>query len=193
MRQGSFDFRGGALAIKGASTVSDLAALPRFYPLASDNLTFRLANDMIRAGGTLRHPASGTAVTEVTITHRLSNGTGEALLDVPGIRFGSAIQPDQLTRLAEGVVALVNGTVTGQGRINWSGDGRVTSTGEFSTDGTDLAASFGPVSGLKGTIRFTDLLGLETAPGQIAQRGQHQPRHPGREWRRSAIRSCPAS
>ncbi len=165
--RGSFDFRGGALAIKGASTVSDLAALPRFYPLSSDDLTFRLANDMIRATGTLRNPASGIAVTDVSITHRLSSGTGEALLDVPGIRFGSALQPDQLTRLAEGVVALVNGTVTGQGRINWSGDGRVTSTGEFSTNGTDLAASFGPVTGLKGTIRFTDLLGLETAPNQL--------------------------
>ncbi len=165
--QGSFDFRGGVLAIKGSSTVSDLAELPRFYPLSSDDLTFRLANDMIRAGGTLRHPASGTAVTEVSITHRLSTGNGEALLDVPGIRFGNAIQPDQLTRLAEGVVALVNGTVTGQGRINWRGDGTVTSTGEFSTDGTDLAASFGPVTGLKGTIRFTNLLGLETAPNQL--------------------------
>ena len=163
---GSFDFRGGVLSIRGSSIVSDLAALPRFYPLSSDDLTFRLANDMIRAGGTLRHPASGTKVTEVTITHRLSSGAGEALLDVPGIRFGNAIQPDQLTRLAEGVVALVNGTVTGQERINWRGNGAVTSTGEFSTDGTDLAASFGPVTGLKGTIRFTDLLGLETAPGQ---------------------------
>ncbi len=165
--KGTFDFRGGALAIKGASTVSDLAALPRFYPLASDDLTFRLANDMIRAGGSLRHPASGTKVTDVSITHRLSTGSGEALLDVPGIRFGRAIQPDQLTRLAEGVVALVNGTVTGQGRINWRGDGTVTSTGEFSTDGTDLAASFGPVTGLKGTVRFTNLLGLETAPNQL--------------------------
>ena len=165
--RGTFDFRGGALAIKGSSTVSDLAALPRFYPLTSDDLTFRLANDMIRAGGTLRNPASGIKVTDVSITHRLSTGNGEALLDVPGIRFGSAIQPDQLTRLAEGVVALVNGTVTGQGRINWRGNGTVTSTGEFSTDGTDLAASFGPVTGLKGTIRFTNLLGLETAPNQL--------------------------
>ena len=30
----------------------------------------------------------------------------------------------------------------------------------------DLAASFGPVTGMSGTIRFTDLLGLKTAPGQ---------------------------
>ena len=30
----------------------------------------------------------------------------------------------------------------------------------------DLAAPFGPVTGMNGTIHFTDLLGLETAPGQ---------------------------
>ena len=32
----------------------------------------------------------------------------------------------------------------------------------------DLAAPFGPVTGLTTTVRFTDLLGLETAPGQTA-------------------------
>ncbi|MEO5578187.1 MAG: YdbH domain-containing protein, partial [Sphingomicrobium sp.] len=172
---GSFDFRGGALAINGSSTVSDLATLPRFYPLASNDFQFRMAKDLIRATGSLRHPASGTKVAEVTINHRLSTGTGEALLDVPGIRFGNAIQPDQLTRLAEGVIALVNGTVAGQGRVIWRGDGAVTSTGEFTTDGTDLAASFGPVTGLKGTIRFTDLLRLETAPGQSLSVGSINP------------------
>ena len=64
------------------------------------------------------------------------------------------------------MIALVRGAIRGQGRIAWSGDGSVTSTGEFTTDDTDLAASFGPITGLAGTIRFTDLLGLETAPGQ---------------------------
>ena len=163
---GKFDFHGGALAIDGSSTVSDLADPARFYPLASSDLRFRLANDLIKATGSLHHPASGTLVTNVAITHRLSSGNGEAILDVPGIRFGNNFQPDQLTRLTEGVIALVNGNVTGQGRINWSGNGTVTSDGDFSTDGTDLAATFGPVVGLKGTIHFTNLLELQTAPGQ---------------------------
>jgi hypothetical protein len=67
------------------------------------------------------------------------------------------------------VIALVNGTVTGQGRIAWNGSGEVSSTGEFSTANMDLAAAFGPVTGLSGTIRFSDLLGLETAPGQTVR------------------------
>ena len=164
--KGSWDFRRGALAVNGGATVSDLAEASRFYPLVSNDLNFRLANDLIRAGGSLHHPASGTKVTDVSITHRLSSGTGEALLDVPGIRFGRGLQPDQLTRLTEGVIALVNGSIAGQGRINWRGDGQVASTGTFTTTNTDLAASFGPVNGLSTTITFTDLLKLETAPGQ---------------------------
>jgi hypothetical protein len=42
----------------------------------------------------------------------------------------------------------------------------VTSSGELTTDDLDLAAAFGPVRGASGTIRFTDLLNLTTAPGQ---------------------------
>jgi hypothetical protein len=66
------------------------------------------------------------------------------------------------------VIALVTGDLSGQGRIAWAGRGEVKSTGEFTVRDTDLAASFGPVTGLNTTVRFTDLLGLETAPGQIA-------------------------
>ena len=157
------------LTIDGAVTASDRMDAPRFYPLRSEDMRFTLANDRIRANGTLRHPATGTRVTEVAIDHRLSTGTGGATLDVPGIAFGPRLQPEQLTRLTEGQIALVNGTVYGQGRIAWSGEGGVTSTGEFSTDDLDLAAAFGPVSGIRGTMRFTDLLALETAPGQTVQ------------------------
>ena len=131
-------------------------------------MRFRLADGLIRATGTLKHPASGTRITEVDIEHRLSNGVGRATLDVPGIRFGEGLQPEELTRLTEGVVALVTGNLTGQGRISWAGRGAVRSTGEFTVHDTNLAASFGPVTGLNTTVRFTDLLGLETAPGQIA-------------------------
>ena len=158
----------GDLTVDGGMMVADRAPEPRFYPLRSDNVHFTLAGDYVRANGSLNHPASGTKVTDVDIEHRLSTGAGHALLDVPGIRFGEGLQPEELTRLTEGVVALVQGTVTGQGRINWSSEGKVTSSGEFSTAGMDLAAPFGPVTGLTTTVRFTDLLAMETAPGQTA-------------------------
>lgn len=165
---GKWLFYRSRLTVDGALTANDMAADPRFYPLRSDNVRFTLADDRITANGTLNHPASGTRVTDIAIQHRLSSGAGGAVLDVPGLTFRpGGFQPEQLTRLTEGVVALVDGTVSGQGRINWNGDGGVTSTGEFSTDNMDLAAAFGPVTGMRGTIRFTDLLGLETAPGQV--------------------------
>ena len=165
---GRWRFYKGDLKVDGAVLVTDRAPEPRFYPLRSENFTFTLSGDDIRAGGSLRHPASGALVSEVAIRHDLDSAVGEAVLDVPGIAFGEGLQPEELTRLSEGVIALVQGTVTGQGRINWSGSGNVTSTGEFSTANMDLAAPFGPVAGLTTTVRFTDLLGLETAPGQTA-------------------------
>jgi hypothetical protein len=165
---GKWTFRGSALAIDGAATAYDLAEQPRFYPLETNDLAFRLTGDLIRADATLRTPVNGAVVTRVAINHRLSNGDGGAVLDVPGIQFTPrGLQPEQITRLSEGVIALVDGAVSGQGRINWSGNGAVTSSGEFTTSDMDLAATFGPVTGLSTTIRFTDLLGLVTAPGQV--------------------------
>jgi translocation and assembly module TamB len=155
------------LSMNSSLTLSDRDANPRFYPLKSDNLHFTLAGDYLRATGSLKHPATGTRVTEVTIEHRLSSDAGHAILDVPGLTFGPGLQPDQITRLTEGVVALVNGTISGQGRIDWSAGGKVTSTGDFSTARLDLAAPFGPVTGMTGTIHFNDLLGLTTPPGQV--------------------------
>lgn len=165
---GKWDFRRGILALNGSGTAYDLNENPRFYPLKTSDLVFRLANDQVSATATLNAEVDGSPVTKVTIDHRLSSGTGGAVLDVPGIAFQRGrLQPEHLTRLTEGVIALVNGSVTGQGRINWSGDGSVSSSGEFTTQDMDLAAAFGPVEGLSTTVNFTDLLAMETAPNQV--------------------------
>jgi translocation and assembly module TamB len=164
---GSWAYRNRNLSVNSALTVSDRDPNPRFYPLRSDDVHFTLADDMIRATGALRHPGTGTLVTNVSIEHRLSSGAGHALLDVPGLTFGPNLQPEEITRLTEGVIALVNGTISGRGRIDWAAGGKVTSSGDFSTSGMDFAAPFGPVSGLSGTIHFNDLLGLTTPPGQL--------------------------
>jgi hypothetical protein len=165
---GKWSYINSKLAVDSALTVSDVDPDPRFYPLRSNDVHMTIAGDYVRANGSLYHPGTGTLVTNVGIEHRLSTGAGHATLDVPGIAFGPNLQPDELTRLTEGVVALVNGTVAGQGRINWSAGGKVTSTGDFSTANMDLAAPFGPVTGLSTSIHFTDLLNLRTAPHQLA-------------------------
>jgi hypothetical protein len=162
---GSWRVHNGDLSVDSDLTVSDRDANPRFYPLKGDNVHFTLAGDYVRATGALKH--EGTLVTNVSIEHQLSSGAGHADLDVPGLTFGPSLQPDELTRLTEGVIALVNGTITGHGRIDWNSVGKVTSMGDFSTANMDLAAPFGPVEGMSGTIHFNDLLGLTTPPGQV--------------------------
>jgi hypothetical protein len=165
---GRWSFVGSRLVMDGSLFVNDRADPPRFYPLKSDDTHFVLADNRITTIGSLHHPDSGTLVTNVDIAHDLNSGAGHADLDVPGISFGPNLQPEELTRLTEGVVALVQGTLQGHGRIDWSGSGEVTSTGDFSTQNMDLAAPFGPVEGLTTSVHFTDLLGLETSPGQVA-------------------------
>ncbi len=171
--QGGWSVQGGELVIQGGMTVADEAAPPRFFPLVTSDFRLRLVDSRIEATGWLNDPETSTRVTRAEISHNLRTGTGNAVLDVPGIRFDPSYQPEQLTSITTGVVALVNGTVTGRGRIDWSPEG-TTSSGSFSTDKMDLAAPFGPVSGLTTTVTFTDLLGLVTAPGQTAQVGRIQ-------------------
>jgi hypothetical protein len=163
---GTWSFGRNKLAVSGALTVSDINPEPRFYPLRSNDVHLTIAGDNLETRGSLRHPASGNLITNVAIEHKLSTGAGHADLDVPGLAFGPNFQPEEITRLTEGVVALVNGTVSGHGRIDWTASGAVTSNGDFTTANLDLAAPFGPVEGMSGTIHFDDLLGLTTPPGQ---------------------------
>jgi len=158
-------FVGGALALDGSIIVYDDANPDRFNPLESSDFKLSLANGRIDAGGTLHLPGGTRQVASVKVSHLLGSGVGHADLSVDALRFDKQLQPDQLTYLALGVVANVDGTVSGNGQIDWSPQ-RVTSTGEFETQGMNLAAAFGPVQGLSTRIRFTDLIGLVTAPGQ---------------------------
>ncbi|PTS89911.1 hypothetical protein DBR17_02430, partial [Sphingomonas sp. HMWF008] len=162
---GSWRFAAGKLALDGALTVADSATAPRFNPLAARAVTLTLVDNRIAASGTLFEPTHSVKVADVAIAHDLGGGTGHADLTVPGITFDERFQPRQLTELTYGVIAQVVGSVKGEGHIRWTPQG-VTSDGVFRTPGTDLAAGFGPATGIAGEIRFTDLLALETAPGQ---------------------------
>ena len=164
---GAWDYSGGQFQITGAAfRLLDRAEPDRFEPLAARNASLTLFDNLIRAQADLRHPASDRLVTGVDIRHDLSTGAGTADLDIAGLRFDEGLQPVDLTPLALGVIANADGTVTGEGRIAWSSSGDVTSSGVFSTDDFDFAAAFGPVKGASGTIEFTDLLNLTTAPRQ---------------------------
>jgi len=163
---GHWRFANGKLAVDGGLTVGDTASVPRFKPLAAQAVTLTLAGGRITTTGALVEPIKQVKVADVSIIHDLGDASGHADLAVPGITFGKAFQPDALTPLTFGVIADVAGTVKGEGHIRWN-TADVSSDGLFSTDGMNLAAAFGPVTGIAGTIRFTDLLALESAPAQI--------------------------
>jgi len=163
---GDWSVHDGRLAVQARATVTDAQAPARFEPLLAQDLRLTLADGRIDAAAMLLNPPTATRVALATIRHDLGAGTGSADLDVPGIAFGDRLQPEALTRLTFGVIAEVKGIVAGKGRIDWSPAG-VTSTGRFGTAGLDLAAAFGPVTGVKGDILFTDLLALASAPDQV--------------------------
>ena len=163
--RGEWRFADGALTLKAALSVRDAEQQPRFNSLDVPDFILTLKEGRIAATGDLRAPRNGALVARADIVHDLNNAKGRAVLSVPGIVFDSRLQPDDLTGLALGVVANVSATVTGEGHIRWS-DSAVTSDGLFRTDNAELAAAFGPVQGLSGELRFTDLLGLVSAPGQ---------------------------
>jgi translocation and assembly module TamB len=165
---GTWRMKGADLSMAGEMRVSDEADPPRFYPLVSRDFHLTLADNRIRAGGWLDDPETGTRIVRADIDHSLATGRGRAVLDVPGIRFDKDYQPEQLTRLTTGVIALVNGILKGQGEISWDSTGS-RSSGTFATDDMDFAAAFGPVEGLSTSLHFTDLLGLASAPGQEAK------------------------
>lgn len=159
-------FVNGTLEVdQGTLRVEDRQADDRFRPLIARDARLALRGSRFTASAMLREPRSEREVLQADIVHEMDNGRGQALLTVPGIVFDRKMQPDTLTALALGIIANARGTITGDGRIDWSAAG-VTSTGSFSTRDFDFAAAFGPVKGVAGTIRFTDLIGLVTAPDQ---------------------------
>jgi hypothetical protein len=165
--QGSWQVQGSRLALGGHLRIADANNPERFLPLVTDDFRLALADNRIEATGALNDPETGTHVLDARIAHSLATGRGSALLEVPGIAFTDKFQPEALTPLTTGIIALVRGSVRGSGEIAWDEKG-ASSTGTFTTEGMDFAASFGPVEGLATTIRFTDLLGLTTAPDQLA-------------------------
>lgn len=174
--QGDWRYIDGEFLADATLRVRDEQQVERFRPLISDNVKLKFSEGIVIADGMLREPKTLRQVATINITHALESSTGQALLDVGGLTFDDILQPEMLTPLTLGVIANVDGVVTGSGRINWDdeSDG-IRSTGTFGTDSINLAAAFGPVTGLSGEIKFSDLLGLETKAGQFVRMAEVNP------------------
>lgn len=163
---GAWQMANGILSLSdGAFRIEDRAVEPRFEPLVTQGARLTLSDNVISAKATLFEPKTRREVTALTLRHDLASGRGRADLQVARLAFDKALQPDMLSKQLLGVVANVQGTIGGAGQIDWTAQ-RMSSTGRFTTSGLDLAAAFGPAQGIVGTVEFTDLLGLVTAPHQ---------------------------
>lgn len=165
---GTWRWQDDVLGLDSALFISDAEQVDRFEPLKVPDLQVTLSNNSISAIGNLIEPKTGVKVADAQIVHNLGNSNGNALLSVEGLQFNDRLQPEMLTSLTLGHIANVAGRISGDGRIEWDGES-VRSTGHFTLLNTDLAAAFGPVEGLETEIKFTDLLGMVTEPGQIAR------------------------
>lgn len=163
---GQWDYTAGVFSLaEGSFTATDRSDTQRFKPLQARAATLTLADSIINAKAILREPASDREIVQVDVRHNLADAIGFANLRVDALRFDKNLQPEALSGLALGVIANADGVITGSGRIDWS-NGTVTSSGSFSSNSFDFAAAFGPVKGASGTIEFTDLINLTTAPDQ---------------------------
>ncbi|MEH6756394.1 MAG: YdbH domain-containing protein [Parasphingorhabdus sp.] len=174
--EGDWRYIGGEFLADAKLQVRDENQVERFRPLISDDVKLKFANGKILADGMLHEPTTLRQVAKINIVHSLDNSVGQALLDVGGISFDKNLQPELLTPLTLGIIANVDGIVTGHGQINWDNKGNgIRSTGIFRTDSVNLAAAFGPVTGLSGEIKFSDLLGLVTEPSQSVNMAEVNP------------------
>ena len=166
----------GAFLADANLLVRDEQQVERFRPLISKDVSLKFADGEIAANGNLLEPTTQKNVANVDIVHALDQATGRALLNVSELKFDDKFQPELLTPLTLGVIANLQGVISGTGEINWDSvrDG-IQSEGKFRSDSLNLAAAFGPVTGLSGEINFVDLLTLETAPGQSVMMAEVNP------------------
>lgn len=179
--KGDWRVERGDLLLRGGFTLADAETPARFERLTAPAGTLRLSDGTISAQAGFVSPKRRLPVGTVKIAHDLGQGKGQALLEVPGIRFHTdGLQPSDLTSLTYGVIADVDGLVAGTGRIDWAGE-TVTSSGRFTATNVSLAAVFGQVQGLTTQLDFIDLLNMRTAPGQTASVGEINPGVPVRD------------
>jgi translocation and assembly module TamB len=171
---GNWSYRKGILALEGAMRVTDAEAITRFNPMNVPDFMLEMQRGVVTAIGAIHETKTGRAVADVDLRHDLQSAKGRALFSVDNLKFEPSFQPELLTNLVVGVAANFDGLVDGDGLIEWNG-AKVKSNGRFNVQSMKLAAAFGPVEGVNTQIVFTDLLGLETGPGQLADLGSVNP------------------
>lgn len=149
------------------ASVTD-ATLPRRFNVLTAQGRVGLANNQWTGAFDLARPDNRLG--RVSLIHDGRTGRGGVTIDAPSLVFAeSGLQPADLSPLVTGFVqSPANGSASFQGRIDWTSDplDSGSSTGRLVIPSLDFVSPAGPVKGLSGTIQFTNLAPLTTAPGQ---------------------------
>jgi len=154
------------LTIAGISAgVTDPASKPRFSPLQVAEGGVVLTTDRIVAHAAIKLADGLETIATVTGTYLTGSGKGSARLDST-LAFSKTLQPLQISELARGYVANVDGRVVSHADLILDAGG-IAGTGKIRFEGLSLAtAALGPVTGIDGTLHFDDLPRLHTPPAQ---------------------------
>lgn len=147
------------------ATVVDATTPRRFNPItASGSAT--LANE--NWTGAFDLARNEAPLGRLTLAHDGRSGAGGMVIDAPSITFAEpGLQPDDLSPLAgQYAQSPVTGSVGFTGRIDWIANGEGSSGGRLTIPGLDFTSPAGAVKGLRGTVDFTSLAPLVTAPDQ---------------------------
>ncbi|GAA0870391.1 YdbH domain-containing protein [Brevundimonas basaltis] len=148
-----------------AATVVDATTPLRFHPLQAAG-SVRLADEDWT--GAFNLSREGVTLGRLDLAHDGPTGAGGLTINAPSIAFAEgALQPADLSPLAGDFVGSpATGSVAFAGRVDWLADAEGSSSGRLTIPGLDFVSPAGPVKGLKGTVDFTSLAPLVTAPGQ---------------------------
>ncbi|CAL1689920.1 hypothetical protein MMB232_00039 [Brevundimonas subvibrioides] len=156
----------GLEAVVTSAGVEDATRPRRFNPLTASG-TARLVDE--QWSGAFDLARSGDNLGRLTLAHDGLTGAGGVTIDAPSLVFAEGgLQPADLSPLAADFVqSPATGSASFTGRIDWRPDlPEGSSSGRLIVPGMDFVSPAGPVKGLSGTIDFTNLAPLTTAPGQ---------------------------
>ena len=156
----------GLEAVIASADVEDATRPRRFNPLTAAG-SATLADE--RWSGAFDLARKGVVLGELTLAHDGLTGEGGVVIDAPNLVFAEdGLQPADLSPLAADFVqSPATGSAAFTGRLNWTKDAEQgTSSGLLVIPGLDFTSPAGAVKGLSGTIEFTNLAPLTTAPDQ---------------------------
>ena len=147
------------------ATIEDATTPLRFNPLLATGSARLADEDWTGAFDLFRGEA---ALGRLTLAHDGPSGAGGLAIDAPSVVFAEGgLQPADLSPLVGDFVGSpATGSVSFEGRVDWLAEAEGSSSGRLTIPTLDFVSPAGPVKGLKGTVDFTSLAPLVTAPDQ---------------------------